>query len=488
MWHKKLGKRSMLIRSLMLLSFVLLIFVGIGNSNILIGTEDQKADLAWPMFRYDLAHSGYTPVVGNASIKDYGLLWSYETGGEVLSSPVIANINNDGDGDLEVIVGSYDNKLYVFNSQGDLVWDFMAGYVTSDDKDPIYPDKGFIYSTPAIGDIDNDGELEIIVASAGGNIYAINSTGQVEWRNLNSSWLWIQSSPAIADIDNDGKMEIVVCSYGYADTPGIYVLNTMGQEKWHYLIANHMVWIQSSPAIADIDKDGDVEIIVGSSDGLHVINSSGKEEWSYTSKHWPIYGLDSSPAIADINNDGEMEIVVGSTCPFDCPLNEGQLFVFNSKGTVEWNYTAGYSVSSSPAIADIDGDGELEIIVGSYCYDTKTNLSTYGMLYVFDSKGEVEWSYQTDGAIVSSPAIADIDGDGKMEVIVGSNDGRLYVLNSKGEVEWSYQTDGAIVSSPAIADIDGDGNLEIAVGSKDKKVYVFGAINTKSCIIIGGDG
>ena len=421
-------------------------------------TQVRVNESEWPMFHHDLRHTGCTPATGNASVKDYELLWSYTTGDKVLSSPVIADI--DRDGCMETIVGSYDGELYVFNSTGKLKWNLTTGA---------------IHSTPAIDDIDRDGELEIVVGSMSGNLYAIDAEGNMEWNNTNESWVSIKSSPAIADIDKDGDMEIIVCSSGYAgSSPAIYVLNSIGVEEWQYPIEDRLVLLLSSPAIADIDKDGGMEIVVGSSDGLYAVNSEGIEEWNYTSISWPIYGLDSSPTIVDIDDDGEIEIVIGSECPFDCYLNEGKLLVFNSTGYLEWNFTAGYSVFSSPAIVDIDGDGEIELIFGSRWYNESNPLDVYGVLHVLNSSGQVEWRYQTTDSIESSPAIADLDGDGKMEIIVGSDDGKLYIFNSTGHLEWSYQTGGAVHSSPAIADINNDGNLEIIVGSEDGEIYAFG--------------
>jgi len=76
--------------------------------------------------------------------------------------------------------------------------------------------------------------------------------------------------------------------------------------------------------------------------------------------------------------------------------------------------------------------------------------------------------------VESSPALGDIDGDGKLEIVVGSNDDKLYALNGEdGSVLWSYTTGGDIVSSPALGDIDGDGKLEIVVGSNDDKLYAL---------------
>jgi len=81
-------------------------------------------------------------------------------------------------------------------------------------------------------------------------------------------------------------------------------------------------------------------------------------------------------------------------------------------------------------VADIDADGELEVLVGSW--------DNY--LYCLNRTGGLEWRYQTGDDIISSPAVVDMDGDGQLEVLVGSRDDYLYCLNRTGGLEWRYQT------------------------------------------------
>ena len=119
----------------------------------------------------------------------------------------------------------------------------------------------------------------------------------------------------------------------------------------------------------------------------------------------------------------------------------------------------------SPALGDIDGDGKQEVIVGSY------NRNIYALN---GENGSFLWSYTTGGSILSSPALGDIDGDGRLEGVVGSYDGKVYALNGEnGSFLWSYTTGDTIAGSPALGDIDGDGRLEIVVGSYDGKVYAL---------------
>jgi len=93
-------------------------------------------------------------------------------------------------------------------------------------------------------------------------------------------------------------------------------------------------------------------------------------------------------------------------------------------------------------------------------------------LYAFEP--EVLWKFQTGSYIYSSPAVADIDGDGKLEIVFGSRDDRLYAINGEDGTElWKFQTGYDIYSSPAVADIDGDGKLEIVFGSEDNRLYAL---------------
>ena len=122
-----------------------------------------------------------------------------------------------------------------------------------------------------------------------------------------------------------------------------------------------------------------------------------------------------------------------------------------------WRYYTGSLVYSSPAIGDIDGDGKPEVVIGS---DSNCVYALNG------EDGSMLWSYCVTYDVSSSPAIADIDGDGKSEIIFGTEGGYVYVLNGEdGSILWSYYTGYNIYySSPAIGDIDGDGKQEIVIG------------------------
>jgi len=161
----------------------------------------------------------------------------------------------------------------------------------------------------------------------------------------------------------------------------------------------------------------------------------------------------SSPALADIDGDGKKEAVFGT--------NKGNIHAISQDGTDIPGFPISLNdiIRSSPAIGDLDGDQEPEIVVG--CDD--------GMLYAFDSNGSIQSGFpcKTSGSITSSPAIGDIDNDNKMEIIVGSLDGGIYAWNHDGSYVCGFPliTNGEVWSSPALGDLDHDENPEITVGS-----------------------
>jgi len=124
-------------------------------------------------------------------------------------------------------------------------------------------------------------------------------------------------------------------------------------------------------------------------------------------------------------------------------------------------------VESSPAMGDINGDGRDEIVVG--CKN--------GKVYAFTGQGQLVpgWPVSTGDTISTSPAIGDIDGDKRDEVVIGSDDGSVYAFKGSGLTVpgWPVSTGGAVRSTPAIADVDGDMRDDVVVGSSDSKVYAL---------------
>ncbi|MCK4941194.1 PQQ-like beta-propeller repeat protein, partial [candidate division WOR-3 bacterium] len=216
--------------------------------------------------------------------------------------------------------------------------------------------------------------------------------------------------------------------------------------------------VRSSPALGDIDGDGDIEVVIGSWDNnVYALNGEdGSLLWSYPTGD----GVRSSPALGDIDGDGNLEVVIGSA--------DNSVYALNGEdGSYLWSYPTGSSIFSSPALGDVDEDNNLEVVIGSIDHN----------VYALNGEdGSLVWSYATNFGIWASPALGDVDGDGHLEVLVGSgtSDNNIYALNGEdGSFLWSYTTGDGVAASPALGDIDGDGNLEVVIGSEDDNVYAL---------------
>ncbi len=394
------------------------------NNNV---TEyNEKNDIAIPVTLSYL--TGWPPTMDHAAIR---------------SSPAIADINNDGK--LEIVIGTYGSRVYVLNADGS----FFPGWPQRTNTS--------IKSSPTTADLDQQYPgLEVIV---GGYklLYAWHSDGTpVSGWPVTTGHYTSVSSPVVADIDNDGFLEVIVgCSDNY-----LYCFKSNGQLFWKCPTGN---FIFSSPTIADIDPyNRGLEIVFGSLDGyLYCLKNNGDLLWRYNTNNW----VESSPAIADLdsNNPG-LEVVVGSDGgEIYCLTRDGD----TQNGKVVWSYDTNIAIiSSSPAIADINGDGKLEVIVGG----------SDGNIYCLTNEGALLWAYQTGYRIESSPAIADIDPNYPgLEIVVGCDDTKLYALHADGTPVWGWPqiTKDIVYSSPAIADLNGNGKLEVVAGSLDGNLYAW---------------
>ncbi|MEO6833798.1 MAG: FG-GAP-like repeat-containing protein [Chitinophagaceae bacterium] len=196
--------------------------------------------------------------------------------------------------------------------------------------------------------------------------------------------------------------------------------------------------------------------------------------WSFNTKDASF----GQSAAGDIDGDGKLEIVFG------CYRNDSSIYALNAEnGTLLWKFNAAGVAEGcndvAPIIYDVDGDGKLDVIVPSSC-NPKT--------YCLDGKtGKVKWVCNTRGSD-SPPTIADIDGDGKPEILHGEFGGYVICINGEdGSVAWeiAVDTDSWIQTAPTIVDLNNDGKLDFvvatwnAVNRNANKVYAYRASDQK---------
>jgi hypothetical protein len=258
---------------------------------------------------------------------------------------------------------------------------------------------------PTIADIDQDGKPEILVGSVNYynqsdpcRLFCIDGSDRVKWSYVTGAA--ISSGSTVADIQGDGKLEVVVTGSNKT-----YCLNATGASVWNFTSVGTA---RFSPAVADVDGDGRKEVVVGWSDGsVYCLNASGILKWSYLAGYTNYL---SSSSVADLDGDGRPEIVFSS--------GGKTIYCLDGSGDLEWSLPIDASVTYPPTLANVDMDNDLEIVFGTSDSYSSVQWVNGGIVYCLNGSGVTEWTYATGDSIYNPPAVADIDLDGNPEVVV----------------------------------------------------------------------
>jgi len=277
-----------------------------------------------------------------------------------------------------------------------------------------------------------------------GGDFVLGGKSRLWWgRTFNGALL---SSPAVARIDRQGKMAIILDT---RDADGVlYALDSQGRTLWTYDAGE----MQPFPTVADLDGDGLDEIAVGGP-SLILLNHVGVKRWQTSLTKV------ASPVIGDIDGDGKPEIVAAT--------DDGIIAAFTASGQELWRANASESLEI-PALGDLNGDRRLEVIAGGE-----------KSLFAFSGKGKLLWQAPLSGKTVYGPAVGDINKDGREEVIHfcrDDNKGTMSAFDGKGKTLWSVTVSRESDWSPIIADLDGSGEPRILAQSTDpRKLEIYDA-------------
>lgn len=286
-------------------------------------------------------------------------------------------------------------------------------------------------SSPTIVDLNGDGSPEIVFGTEGGRVVAVRSNGTLMWSYLTGS-VPVQSKAAVADIDGDGQLEVVVGAGSPLFTGGgIYVISATGQLQCSFTAINpeHPQGMYSSPGVGRLDPStpNKMQIAVGSFDfRFRVLRDDCTVWWEKGIQEYIVDTIWSSPSIVDFDRNGTLDIIIGTDSNFHqlpgITLPDGGMIrAMNGNGVGDLpGFPRLYDevVYSPPSIGDIMGNGGMSLVVGNgRCWDIPGCAITHPVskqVHGVDSAGNnlPSWPRATpnESARTASPALVKLSG------------------------------------------------------------------------------
>ncbi len=330
----------------------------------------------------------------------------------------------DGDGDLDLVLGKFghQNRLYLNDGAGTFR-DATAGRM------PV--DSDFSGSV-AFGDVDGDGDLDLGLANsspAQQNRLYLND-GMGHFSDVTAIRMPADSdgtgSVAFGDVDGDGDLDLVLGIYGQ---DRLYINDGAG--TFSDATASRMPVIDrttSAVAVGDVDGDGDLDLAVGNwgqQNGLYLNDGTGRFS-DATASRMPVDGDETdSVAFGDADGDGDLDLVIGNTGGRD----RNRLYLNDGTGTFS-DVTASRmpvngDISRSVVFGDMDGDGDLDLVLGDGRSGQRVRLYLNDGTGTFSDVSATRMPAVTDGVL--TVAIGDVDGDGDLDLVLGTDrQSRLY--------------------------------------------------------------
>ncbi|MBZ0111591.1 MAG: FG-GAP-like repeat-containing protein [Thermoanaerobaculia bacterium] len=422
-------------------------------------------------------------------------------------------VDLDGDGDLDAVVGEHYGSLHYFANTG--TSDRPSFVEFTGVANPFFDiDTGY-YSAPALADLDGDGDLDAVVGESSGLLYYFENTGAsnspsfVELTGVANSLSEInvgtRSSPDLVDLDGDGDLDAVVGNgsgsiYYFENTGGSTSPSFMGLTGGANPFFGVNVGVRSAPHLVDLDADGDLDAVVGNIYGFlkYFENTGTASSPSFvelTGTANPFSGIDvgsrSSLDLVDLDGDGDFDATVGE--------GDGSLNYFENTGTsnspffVELTGVAnpffGIDVGqrSNPDLEDLDGDGDLDVVVGKFTGSMSffRNTGTSNNPIFVELTGEANPFSGIDIGYSSAPNLVDLDSDGDLDLVVGKDRGSLSYFENTGTSDSPIFVESTGVANPFsgidvgsdsaldLVDLDGDGDQDAVIGGRHGALVFF---------------
>ncbi|MGK0288595.1 MAG: hypothetical protein ACI86H_000004 [bacterium] len=426
--------------------------------------------------------------------ENYFLFFKFVVTGERAS---IASGDLDGDGDLDLIIGEHDGNLNYYRNdsiKGKNNWIKIT--------ENLVPMTGMKNSTPVLGDIDGDGDLDLIVGGQSGRIAFIENQGRKnapKWVLKSYDFFNIDvgsnSVPRLFDFDLDKDLDLIVGNYAGRV---IFYRNQGNQKKANYVLeSTRFTSIRSGrnavPSFYNWNQDQFFDLVVGDSSGSLKMALApiplALEKWPKKDNSWSIIDavILSHPFFIDFNQDKKTDLLLGNG------FGDIQLFINTAvqKTTpvlVRKNQKSNSLDKKNKTIVQNKDDLLRKPIIKKPIQDTTENLPdnipqqkelvVADPVFVKKSKKLIE-GLQLKRA---TPVLADLDDDGDFDMVIGSKEGGVFLyLNDGDKTESSFvaisdpliKINGYRNTAPVLVDLDKDGDFDLVIGTASGRLLYY---------------
>lgn len=438
---------------------------------------------------------------------------TYNSGGIFADRVAVADVNKDGHPDV-VVLNQCTTNTGCNDASDSSVGILLGNGNGTFQAAQVYDSGGILPVAMTIADVNGDSYPDLIVANryqAGGDSFANGSVavlmgtgdGAFHTAHTYNSMGNSAQSVAVADVNRDGKPDVLVSNFTLngidwsSDSVAVMLGRGDGSFQAAPTYSPSRVLQSNSAAMADLNGDGKTDLVVTDYFGaVDVLLGQGGGTF-LAPKTYASGGFSAQAVtIADVNRDGIRDLVVANQCAgnSDCSNTAANgsvgVLLGNADGSFQptQTYDSGGRFANSVAVADVNGDGIRDLVVGNQCVSSADCSSGAVAVLLGKSDGTFQdpQAFSSGGYSANSVLVADVNGDGIPDVLVAdscldgtcANNGQVAVLFGNGDGTFqaaqTYDSGSTTAHSLLLADVNGDGKLDAVVANSDSIGVLLG--------------